>query len=120
MFVIDFDDCGDSWYMNDWATAVSMIEHHPKVPAMQEAWVAGYRSVTPLSHEDEAELPTFVMLGRLIFVAWVGSHQTWAAAAAQLAAHSTPRTCQLPQGQLASQLHKQGPAGSPRDRTSAT
>ena len=46
--------------MNDWATAVSLIEHHPQLPTMQDAWVEGYRSVAPLSHEDEAELPTFV------------------------------------------------------------
>jgi Ser/Thr protein kinase RdoA (MazF antagonist) len=108
MFVIDFDDCGDSWYMNDWATAVSMIEHHPKLPAMQEAWVDGYRSVAPLSHEDEAELPTFVMLGRLFFVAWVGSHHTWAPEAAELGADYTAGTCQLAEVYLASEIHKQG------------
>jgi Ser/Thr protein kinase RdoA (MazF antagonist) len=106
--VIDFDDCGDSWYMNDWATAVSMIEHHPKLPAMQEAWVDGYRSVAPLSHEDEAELPTFVMLGRLFFVAWVGSHHTWAPEAAELGADYTAGTCQLAEVYLASEIHEQG------------
>ena len=39
--------------MGDWATAVSLIEDHPQVPAMQDAWVEGYRSVAPLSREDE-------------------------------------------------------------------
>jgi Ser/Thr protein kinase RdoA (MazF antagonist) len=27
-----------------------------------------------LSAEDEAEIPTFVMLRRLLLVAWIGSH----------------------------------------------
>jgi Ser/Thr protein kinase RdoA (MazF antagonist) len=85
-----------------------MIEHHPKLPAMQEAWVDGYRSVAPLSHEDEAELPTFVMLGRLFFVAWVGSHHTWAPEAAELGADYTAGTCQLAEVYLASEIHKQG------------
>ena len=55
--VIDFDDCGDSWYMNDWATAVSMIEHHPQLPAMQDAWVEGYRSVAPLRARTKPSCP---------------------------------------------------------------
>lgn len=100
--VIDFDDCGDSWYMNDWATAVSMIEQHPQVPAMQAAWIEGYRTVAPLSPEDEAELPTFVMLSRLFFTAWVGSHHTWAPEAAELGADYTTGTCELAEAYLAS------------------
>jgi Ser/Thr protein kinase RdoA (MazF antagonist) len=30
--------------------------------------------VKDLSAEDEAELPTFIMLRRLLLVAWIGSH----------------------------------------------
>jgi Ser/Thr protein kinase RdoA (MazF antagonist) len=72
--VIDFDDCGFGWYMYDAATPVSFYEHEPQVPALIEAWVRGYRSVAELSAEDEAEIPTFVMLRRLLLVAWIGSH----------------------------------------------
>lgn len=72
--VIDFDDCGFSWYMYDAATPVSFYEHEPQVPELIEYWKAGYRKVLPLSHEDEAEIPTFVMLRRILLVAWVASH----------------------------------------------
>jgi Ser/Thr protein kinase RdoA (MazF antagonist) len=72
--VIDFDDCGFGWYMYDAATPVSFYEHDPQAPALIDAWVRGYRSVAPLSAEDEAEIPTFVMLRRLLLVAWIGSH----------------------------------------------
>jgi Ser/Thr protein kinase RdoA (MazF antagonist) len=72
--VIDFDDCGFGWYMYDAATPVSFYEHEPQVPALIEAWVRGYRSVAELSEADEAEIPTFVMLRRLLLVAWIGSH----------------------------------------------
>ena len=44
------------------------------VPALVDAWVRGYRSGAPLSPEDEAAIPTFVMLRRLLLVAWIGSH----------------------------------------------
>jgi Ser/Thr protein kinase RdoA (MazF antagonist) len=72
--VIDFDDCGFGWYMYDAATPVSFYEHEPQVPDLIEAWKTGYRKVSELSREDEAEIPTFVMLRRLLLVAWIGSH----------------------------------------------
>lgn len=72
--VIDFDDCGYSWFMYDYATAVSFIEDHPDVPRMQERWIAGYRSVASLDDADVAILPTMVMLRRLLLVAWIGGH----------------------------------------------
>jgi Ser/Thr protein kinase RdoA (MazF antagonist) len=99
--VIDFDDCGPAWFMYDWATAVSFIEDHPQVPELQSAWVEGYRSIAPLSPEDEAELATFVMLRRLLLVAWIGSHHTFATEAAELGAGYTAGTCELAESYLA-------------------
>ena len=72
--VIDFDDCGFSWFMYDAATPVSFYEHEPQVPELIEAWKTGYRQVLELSAPDEAEIPTFVMLRRMLLVAWIGSH----------------------------------------------
>jgi Ser/Thr protein kinase RdoA (MazF antagonist) len=72
--VIDFDDCGFSWFLYDCATTVSFFEHKPEVPELLGAWVRGYRRVGPLPAEDEAEIETFVMLRRLLLVAWIGSH----------------------------------------------
>ncbi|MBL9047601.1 MAG: phosphotransferase enzyme family protein [Tabrizicola sp.] len=72
--VIDFDDCGFGWFMYDAATPVSFYEHEPQVPGLIEAWKDGYRRVTPLAKADEDEIPTFVMLRRLLLVAWIGSH----------------------------------------------
>lgn len=72
--VIDFDDCGFSWFLYDCATTVSFFEHAPEVPELIKAWVRGYRRIGTLSAEDEAEIETFVMLRRLLLVAWIGSH----------------------------------------------
>jgi Ser/Thr protein kinase RdoA (MazF antagonist) len=73
-YVIDFDDCGWSWFLYDFGSAVSFFEDDPRVPELTDAWVRGYRTVRTLSAEAEAEIPTFVMMRRLLLVAWIGSH----------------------------------------------
>ena len=92
--VIDFDDCGFSWFMYDVASAVSFIEHEPYVPDLVDAWVTGYRRVAPLSAEDESEIPTFVMLRRLLLVAWIGSHSA-TETAQELGSEFTTVSCDL-------------------------
>ena len=72
--VIDFDDSGFGWFMYDAATPVSFYEHDPKVPELVAAWLKGYKRVSGLSREDEEEIPTFIMLRRILLVAWIGSH----------------------------------------------
>jgi Ser/Thr protein kinase RdoA (MazF antagonist) len=98
--VIDFDDCGFSWYVYDFATAVSFMEDHPQVPELRAAWVRGYRSVAALEPAAEAELETLVMLRRLLLVAWIGSHHTFAPEAAELGAGFTAGTCALAEDYL--------------------
>ncbi len=93
--VIDFDDCGFAWFMYDFATTVSFMEDHPRVPELRAAWTDGYRSVAPLAPEDEAILDTLVMLRRLLLVAWIGSHHEFATEAAELGAGFTAGTCAL-------------------------
>lgn len=73
-YVIDFDDCGWSWLLYDLGAAVSFIEDDPRVPELVDRWVSGYRSVRPLAADDEAEIPTFIMMRRLLLLAWIGSH----------------------------------------------
>jgi Ser/Thr protein kinase RdoA (MazF antagonist) len=72
--IIDFDDCGFSWFVYDFASAVSFIEHEPHLPVLLQAWIAGYRRAAPLPAEDAAEIPTFVMLRRIMLTAWLASH----------------------------------------------
>ena len=72
--VIDFDDCGFSWYMYDFATAVSFIEHESMVPTLLRSWLAGYRRTLLLSEETAAGIPAFVILRRILLTAWLASH----------------------------------------------
>jgi len=72
--VIDFDDCGFGWYMYDLGSALSFMEHEPYVPQLVASWIKGYTKVAPISREEREEIPTFIMLRRMILVAWLGSH----------------------------------------------
>lgn len=72
--VIDFDDCGFSWFIYDLAAALSFIETHPQVPAYIDAWLTAYQKVRPLSRAEISAIPTFIMLRRMLLLAWIGSH----------------------------------------------
>ncbi|WP_166907755.1 phosphotransferase enzyme family protein [Mycobacterium sp. DL440] len=72
--VIDFDDCGFGWYFYDFGTAVSFIEDDPALPEWQDAWVNGYRTRRDLPVSDEDMLASFVLLRRLLLLAWMGTH----------------------------------------------
>jgi Ser/Thr protein kinase RdoA (MazF antagonist) len=72
--VIDFDDCGFSWFAYDFAASVSFIECDPMLPALMRAWIDGYRTVAPFGEEETAMLPYFVALRRILLTAWLASH----------------------------------------------
>ncbi|HYZ68598.1 MAG TPA: phosphotransferase [Mycobacterium sp.] len=72
--VIDFDDCGFGWFFYDFGTAVSFIEHDPALPQWQDSWVAGYRTRRSIAAADEDMLSSFVLLRRLMLLAWMGTH----------------------------------------------
>ncbi|TFV55718.1 aminoglycoside phosphotransferase [Mycobacterium sp. PS03-16] len=72
--VIDFDDCGFGWFFYDFGTAVSFMEDDPALPEWQASWVEGYRSRRPMTAADEDMLASFVLLRRLLLLAWMGTH----------------------------------------------
>ena len=92
--VIDFDDCGFSWYLYDASTSVSFFEHQPHVADLIESWLSGYRRVAALPAADEAEIWTFILFRRLLLVAWIGSHSA-VDIAAELGAGYTRDSCDL-------------------------
>ena len=72
--VIDFDDCGMSWFMHDLAAAISFNEHLAPAPQWVENWIEGYERVAHISNEEYALIPTFIMQRRIQMMAWIGSH----------------------------------------------
>ena len=98
--VIDFDDCGWSWFLYDFGAAVSFFEHDPRIPELADAWTRGYRGVRALPAEDEAEIMTFVLMRRLLLVAWIGSH-AGTDLAQSMGAEYTAVSCDLAEHYLA-------------------
>lgn len=72
--VLDFDDCGLGWFLYDIASSMTFLENHPESASIISAWIEGYRMIGALEDEDIAEIPTFMMLRRLVIMGWAGSH----------------------------------------------
>ena len=94
-------DAVDAPFVTDhlcWTGAHGRSHHDllptPYVPELVDAWVRGYRAVAPLTAQDEAELPTFIMLRRLLLVAWIGSHSSTETAQA-MGEEYTATSCRL-------------------------
>lgn len=70
--VLDFDDCGDGWYLFDVATSFTFEDTKPDIEDNIYAYLRGYRLADgPIPDEDFAFLPAMLMARRLNMVAWV-------------------------------------------------
>jgi Ser/Thr protein kinase RdoA (MazF antagonist) len=92
--VIDFDDCGFGWYLYDLSTAVTFMEERADVGELLASWVRSYRRLAPLTREAEEEIPTFMMLRRMMVMAWIASHSDTELAQTEGAGY-TLGTCRL-------------------------
>ncbi|MCL8026107.1 phosphotransferase enzyme family protein [Nocardioides bruguierae] len=75
LVVIDLDDCGFGFWMHDFGAALSFYEHRPEAPAMAAGWLAGYRSVAPLTAADLDVAAAMSVLRRLTLLGWVVTHR---------------------------------------------
>lgn len=74
MALIDFDDCGDGWFMYDFAAAVSFMEMRDDLNILKQQWLKGYATIRALSHDDIKALDDMMMARRLALLAWVAHH----------------------------------------------
>ncbi|MCM3884285.1 phosphotransferase [Frankia sp. R82] len=100
--VIDFDDCGFGWYLWDLAASLSFIEHLDVAGDLVDAWLTAYQRRLPLTAEDVAMIPTFVLMRRLLLVAWLGTHPHSDAVASR--ADYARDTCTLAEAYLSGRL----------------
>jgi Ser/Thr protein kinase RdoA (MazF antagonist) len=98
--VIDFEDCGLSWYLYDLACALTFNEGRPDVRELIALWVDGYRQVEPLAARDEAEIDTFLMLRRLMLTAYAGLRHDTELAAQMRADGYNAETCAIAESYL--------------------
>jgi Ser/Thr protein kinase RdoA (MazF antagonist) len=93
--VIDFEDCGLSWYLYDLACALTFNEGRADVRELISLWVDGYRRVEELSAGDEKEIDTFLMLRRLMLTAYAGLRYDTELAADMRANGYNAETCTI-------------------------
>lgn len=74
LWVIDFDDCGFSWFLWDLCSTTTLIEHLPHVDDVVSAWLDGYGKERQLGPDDLDVIPDLVFLRRLHILAWLGTH----------------------------------------------
>ena len=67
---IDFDDVAWGWHMYDLAAALNQCQEHPKFDALRAACVAGYCRARPVSDEDLAMLPLFLLVRGMAELGW--------------------------------------------------
>lgn len=70
--LIDFDDCGYSWFLYDLGSFLSRQDDN--LTSLANAWCTGYETIRPLREKDVAMIPTFILLRRLVRLGWLASH----------------------------------------------
>lgn len=69
--VIDFDDAGWGWHHYDMTVATVSFADSPQLGPVRAALLEGYRTERAFSAEDEALLPTFLVIRRLVELGWL-------------------------------------------------
>jgi Ser/Thr protein kinase RdoA (MazF antagonist) len=67
---IDFDDTAWGWHMYDLAAALHQCQELAEFGAIYAACVQGYRDVRPVSEEDLAMLPLFLLVRGMAEIGW--------------------------------------------------
>lgn len=67
---IDFDDCGYGHYVYDIAVTLLNVRGRDSTPLLRESFLAGYRSIRPISTEHEEYVDTFFDLRDLQIMIW--------------------------------------------------
>jgi Ser/Thr protein kinase RdoA (MazF antagonist) len=70
------------------------MEERADVGELLASWVRSYRRLAPLTREAEEEIPTFMMLRRMMVMAWIASHSDTELAQTEGAGY-TLGTCRL-------------------------
>lgn len=76
--IFDFDDCGYGFYLYD--LGCTLVTCSENLENLTLKWLEGYEEYRTLSTEEKKILPMFILLRRIVRLAWLASHQdsdTW-------------------------------------------
>jgi len=68
--LIDFDDCGESWYGFELATGLFPILSQPNFARARQAYVDGYREIRALPEDHLDLMPSLLMARSLSYLGW--------------------------------------------------
>jgi Ser/Thr protein kinase RdoA (MazF antagonist) len=68
--LIDFDDCGDGWYVFELATGLFPLLVQGNAALAGRAYVEGYRTLRPFPDEQLALLPDMLIARALSYLGW--------------------------------------------------
>lgn len=71
--ILDFDDCGFSWYMYD--LSISLLEYFgDRLKNCKKALLKGYTRYRKLTKEDLDALETCIILRKIVRIGWIAGH----------------------------------------------
>lgn len=70
--LIDFDDCGYGWFLYECGCSVMQFSEY--IDELVSAWIIGYEHIRTLSPNDKNMIWSFVILRRIVRIAWMNSH----------------------------------------------
>ena len=73
--VIDFDDSGFSWYLHDFAAALTFYEHREIAQQLATHWISGYRETLALDRNDLETAAALSLIRRLTMLGWATTHR---------------------------------------------
>ena len=68
---IDFDDCGQGFWLYDPAVTLFALRQHPRFPALQKAYLETYAAYRPLGERETKLLEALMMARVMSGCAWV-------------------------------------------------
>jgi len=69
--VIDFDDCGEGWFLFELSTALFFLMDDPSYPEIRAALLSGYTGARAVVVDLEVDLNLFLALRASTYVGWV-------------------------------------------------
>ncbi|WP_432514554.1 phosphotransferase enzyme family protein [Kineococcus sp. SYSU DK001] len=81
LVLIDFDDCGEGWYLFDLATVLFFYLPHPRAGEFRAALLAGYTASRPLTAQDLDLFEVLLLARGLTYLGWAATRCETATAA---------------------------------------
>ena len=70
--IIDFDDCGYGFYLYD--LGCTLVTYSEDLDTLTDSWLKGYEHIRPLGKDDKDMIPAFILLRRIVRLAWLSTH----------------------------------------------